>query len=94
MNVVWKALRALPRVPIVGYRAIRWRTAHWLPHHLMHHRPFGIEHLPKGKAVDVMVLIADHFEPIRAIKQPGDQEAGRAAEITHQFMLLLVPCRK
>jgi hypothetical protein len=36
--------------------------------------------MPQDQPVDVMVILADHFEPVRALRKPGDLEAGVAAE--------------
>src|SRR5437879_12903574 len=85
MNVLRKTLRTLRQLPMVAYRALRWRTAHWLPRHLLHHRSFCLERMPSGSAVDVMVVLADHFEPIRTIKEPGDEQAGVAAEAVSRW---------
>jgi hypothetical protein len=60
-----KALRAGVRLPALAWRAVRWRQLRggWFPRHLLHHRPFDPGRLPPGVPLDVMVLVADHFEP-------------------------------
>src|SRR5262249_30553402 len=68
------ALQALVKLPLLAWRTIRWRAhrGRWLPGYLFRHRPFQRHALPEDVAVDVMVLIVDHFEPTR---KQGDQAA-------------------
>jgi hypothetical protein len=80
MSKLSNALCTAARAPLVAYRAVRWRTGHWLPRHLLRHRPFHLRRLPRGTTVDVLVTLVDHFEPVRALRQPSDQANGVAAE--------------
>jgi len=85
MNMLRASLRTLARLPLLAYRSVRWRAGHWLPNYLLHHRPFDVRKLPTGIPIDIMVLIVDHYEPIRALKHPGEQEAGVAAEAVRDW---------
>jgi hypothetical protein len=60
-------LRCLSRLPWLLYRLLRWRPLRggWLTRHLSTWRPFDRRQLPPGLPIDVMVLVADHFEPAR-----------------------------
>lgn len=68
---LWKSL---PRLPLLLYRSLRWGGLRggWLGRHLWRHRPFDRHRLPSGATVDVLVLIADHYEPARRF---GDEAA-------------------
>ncbi len=85
MNLFRNGLRKLARLPLLAYRSIRWRTGHWLPRHLFYHRPFDRQRIPPGVPVDVLVLLVDHFEPVRMLQRPGDREAGVAAEAVRHW---------
>ena len=67
-------LRALLGMPFLAYRSLRWRALRggWLRDHAHWHRPFDRRALPAGAAIDVMVLVADHYEPAR---RDGDDAA-------------------
>jgi hypothetical protein len=56
-------LRRTSNLPLLAYRALRWRTGHWLGDYLLHHRPFDPSAIPPETPIDIMVLIVDHFEP-------------------------------
>jgi hypothetical protein len=58
--------RALAGLPLLTYRTLRWRALRggWLGAHLRRPR-FDRRRLPAGVPVDVMVLVADHYEPAR-----------------------------
>lgn len=79
MSSLRAVFSALTHLPALAYRAVRWRTSHWLPNYLVQHRAFHSRRVPGGAPIDVMVLIVDHYEPIRALRESGDQAAGVAA---------------
>jgi hypothetical protein len=85
MSLLRDSLRAITGVPKFAYRSLRWRTGHWLPHHLLRHRPFDARRLPSNTPIDLLVLMVDHFEPIRTLRGPGDQEAGVAAAAVREW---------
>jgi hypothetical protein len=68
------ALRALVGLPFLVYRSLRWRALRggWLPDHLRFGKPFDRRAIPPGTPIDVMVLVADHYEPAR---RDGDAAA-------------------
>jgi hypothetical protein len=67
-------LRALWGLPFLAYRTVRWRALRggWLPGYVRSHRAFDRQTIPAGVPVDVMVLVADHYEPAR---RDGDAAA-------------------
>jgi hypothetical protein len=67
-------LHALWGLPFLVYRGLRWQALRggWLPRHVRTHRAFGRHDIPKGVPIDVMVLVADHYEPAR---RDGDEAA-------------------
>jgi hypothetical protein len=69
--------RAAARLPLLLYRALRWRALRggWLPDHLRRRGWVTRPSLPAGGPIDVMVLVADHFEPARRF---GDEAAVEA----------------
>jgi hypothetical protein len=72
--------QTLGRLPLLAYRSFRWRTGHWLPRHLLRHRPFDPQALPKDKPIDVMVVIVDHFEPVSVLRRAGAHDPALAVE--------------
>jgi hypothetical protein len=70
-------LRALTLVPNLLYRLVRWKALRggWLAGHLARQRSFDRRRLPPDAPIDVMVLVADHFEPARRF---GDQAAAES----------------
>src|SRR3954454_22887985 len=70
-------LRTLARLPLLAYRILRWRAFRggWLPDHLRRHRPWDWQPLAAEGPVDLIVLVADHFEPARRF---GDEAAVRS----------------
>src|SRR5687767_6282798 len=69
--------RPLTALPLLAWRALRWRTlrGRWLLPHLLRHRPFALDRLGPDAVVDVMVLVADHFEPT---SRRGEQAAAES----------------
>jgi hypothetical protein len=67
-------LRALCALPFLFYRGLRWRALRggWLPGYVRTHRAFDRRAVPAGVPIDVMVMVADHFEPAR---RDGDDAA-------------------
>jgi hypothetical protein len=65
--------RALARFPLLVYRLLRWQALQggWLSDYLGQRR-FDRGDFPPGLPVDVMVLVADHYEPARRF---GDEAA-------------------
>ncbi len=66
--------RAVTRLPLLAYRALRWHALRggWLADHLRRRGWVTRPALPAGRTIDVMVLVADHFEPARRF---GDEAA-------------------
>src|SRR6516164_9381274 len=66
-------LRVLAGLPLLAYRCVRWRPLRggWLGAHLRRPR-FDRRAFPPGQPIDVMVLVADHYEPAR---RHGDEAA-------------------
>jgi hypothetical protein len=58
---------ALARLPWLAYRCLRWRALRggWLPGYLRRHRPFRRSLVPPGVPIDLIVMVADHYEPAR-----------------------------
>src|SRR5215469_5983938 len=67
-------VRAVARAPLLAYRALRWHALRggWLADHLRRRGWVTRPALPADGPVDVMVLVADHFEPARRF---GDEAA-------------------
>jgi hypothetical protein len=72
-------LRATPvhavwGLPFLAYRSLRWRALRggWLPEYVRTHRAFDRRAIPDGTPIDVLVLVADHYEPAR---RDGDAAA-------------------
>jgi hypothetical protein len=63
-------LQTLMRLPMLGYRTYRWRAWSWLRHSKMWERMSWQRRVPSDRAIDVMVMIVDHFEPVR-LKSSG-----------------------
>jgi hypothetical protein len=68
------SLRALWGLPFLAYRSLRWRALRggWLPGYVRTHRGFDRQAVPEGVPIDVMVMVADHYEPAR---RDGDTAA-------------------
>ncbi len=64
----------LARLPLLLYRAVRWHSLRgsWLRPYLRRHRSFDVRRLSAKQPIDVIVLVADHFEPA---KRFGDAAA-------------------
>ena len=73
-------LRALSRLPWLLYRLWRWQALRggWLGRHLTSWRPFDRRRLPPDVPIDVMVLVADHFEPARRFGDAAAVESVRS----------------
>src|SRR5262245_42787525 len=67
----WHTARGLP---FLAYRSLRWRALRggWLPGHIRTHRPFDRRAIPEGVPIDILVMVADHYEPAR---RDGDAAA-------------------
>jgi hypothetical protein len=67
LQVVWG-------LPFLVYRTLRWQALRggWLPGYWRMHQPFDRRALPQGAPIDVMVMVADHYEPAR---RDGDEAA-------------------
>src|SRR5262249_45350659 len=59
---------------LLGWRAVRYRTWNWLPHQLAYHQPFDSNRYRGERPIDVIVIVADHFEPGR---QPTAEAAAQ-----------------
>jgi hypothetical protein len=68
------AWQAAVRLPLLLYRLVRWRALRggWLPDHLRRHHRFDRSELPLDTPIDVIVAVADHYEPARC---HGDEAA-------------------
>ena len=62
--------RSSPTAPCAGGR--RWRGNSWLSGYFRTHRAFDRRAIPAGVPIDVMVMVADHYEPAR---RDGDAAA-------------------
>src|SRR5262245_46818250 len=67
-------LHAVWGMPFLAYRSLRWRALRggWLPGYARSHRAFDRRAIPDGTPIDVLVLVADHYEPAR---RDGDAAA-------------------
>jgi hypothetical protein len=61
-------------LPFLIYRSLRWRALRggWLPGYYRNHRAFDRKAIREGVPIDVMVMVADHYEPAR---RDGDAAA-------------------
>jgi hypothetical protein len=66
-------LGALARLPTLVYRTLRWRALRggWLTAYLRQKR-FDRNAIPPDRPIDIIVLVADHYEPARRY---GDEAA-------------------
>jgi hypothetical protein len=71
------AARTAASLPLLVARALRYRTLGWLPHHLASHRAFDPRLFANETPIDVMVLVADHFEPVY---EPNAEAASRSVQ--------------
>jgi hypothetical protein len=71
----WRAALGLP---LLGYRCARWRALRggWLGQHVRRPR-FDRRRFPEGTPIDMIVLVADHYEPARRF---GDEAAIESVE--------------
>jgi hypothetical protein len=67
---LWRKARGLP---FLAYRCARWQTLRgaWLKDYLRRPR-FDRRRFPDGMPIDILVLVADHYEPARRF---GDEAA-------------------
>src|SRR5665213_78900 len=72
-------LRTIYRLPLLAYRALRWRALRggWLPDYLRRHR-FDRRSFAHGQIIDVMVLTADHYEPAKRFGAAAAVESVRS----------------
>ncbi len=72
-------VRALSRLPLLAYRALRWRALRggWLPDYLRRHR-FDRRSFAHGQIIDVIVLTADHYEPAKRFGDAAAEESVRS----------------
>jgi hypothetical protein len=72
-------LRVLAGLPLLAYRCVRWHPLRggWLPRHLRRPR-FDRSAFPAEAPIDVIVLVADHFEPARRHGDRAAEEAVRS----------------
>ena len=71
--------RTLSCLPLLAYRALRWRTLRggWLPDYLRRRR-FDRRDFAPGQIIDVMVLTADHYEPAKRFGDAAAAESVRS----------------
>src|SRR5262245_25970390 len=80
-------LQTLIHFPMLAYRTHRWRAWSWLRHSTLWNRMSWQRRLPSDKAIDVMVMIVDHFEPVR-LKSSGfnaDEPGAGVAQWCERF---------
>ncbi|HBI46017.1 MAG TPA: hypothetical protein DDY78_24650 [Planctomycetales bacterium] len=77
MRASWS--RTLSRLPLLAYRALRWRALRggWLPEYLRRRR-FDRRSFAPGQTIDVMVLTADHYEPAKRFGDAAAVESVRS----------------
>src|ERR1019366_10440295 len=77
MRASW--LRTLSRLPLLAYRALRWRALRggWLPEYLRRPR-FDRRNFAPEQIIDVMVLTADHYEPAKRFGDAAAVESVRS----------------
>jgi hypothetical protein len=73
-------MQTLSRLPALLYRTVRWRALRggWLPDYLRHHRPFDRRALPPDTPIDLIVMVADHYEPARRFGDTAAVESVRS----------------
>jgi hypothetical protein len=66
-------------LPLLVYRLVRWRALRggWFPA-LLRRRPFDRRNFPPDLPIDIMVLIADHYEPARRFGDAAAVESVRS----------------
>jgi hypothetical protein len=72
-------LRTISRLPLLAFRALRWRALRggWLPDYLRRPR-FDRRNFAPGQTIDVMVLTADHYEPAKRFGDAAAVESVRS----------------
>jgi hypothetical protein len=77
MRASWS--RTLSRLPLLAYRALRWRALRggWLPDYLRRRR-FDQRNFAPGQIIDVMVLTTDHYEPAKRFGDAAAVESVRS----------------
>jgi hypothetical protein len=67
-------LEALWGMPFLAYRSLRWRALRggWLPGYVRTHRAFDRRAISREVPIDILVMVADHYEPAR---RDGDSAA-------------------
>jgi hypothetical protein len=73
-------LRAVTRLPMLAYRALRWKALRggWLPHYLRRRHRFDRRRFAPGQTIDVIVLVVDHFEPASRFGETAAIESVRS----------------
>src|SRR5271166_3085325 len=73
-------LRTLAELPALVYRSVRWGALRggWLPGHLRDGQPFDRQAIADGTPIDVIVMVADHYEPARRNGDPAAVESVRS----------------
>jgi hypothetical protein len=73
-------LQTLTHLPALLYRTVRWRALRggWLPGYLRHHRAFGRRSFPPDTPIDLLVMVADHYEPARRFGDAAAVESVRS----------------
>jgi hypothetical protein len=67
-------------LPQLVYRAWRWKALRggWLPGYLFGHRPLDLRRIGRDRPIDVIVLVADHYEPARSFGDAAAVESVRS----------------
>jgi hypothetical protein len=73
-------VRSLAHLPLLTYRTLRWRALRggWLPGFLRRRHTFDRRAFPPDGPIDVIVLVADHFEPARRFGDAAAVESVRS----------------